>query len=102
MTLRVLLGVVEVDPSAEGLGDAGAFTQMLINWGAQFTLWAALASALYGGAMWAWSARGGPSQYGSSGRAYFIGGLVGAAVAALAAPVINTLFEAASNPVVGP
>lgn len=97
MGWRMVLAVVSVDPSADGL-PGGAFVQTSLNWLAQVTLWSSLASLLVGGAVWGLSQQFGNGYQAGRGRAFAIGGAIGAVLAALAAPIVNALFGAAGGP----
>lgn len=98
MVIQILLAdaKITVNPTSVGL-PAGEFVATLLNWLAQVALWGAVASLLLGGAVWGVSQWLGGGRGVSAGRGLAVGGAIGAALAALAAPIVNALFAGASG-----
>lgn len=96
MAVRTLLAQVEVTPSAEGL-PGGEFVGTMLGWLAQVTLWASVACILIGGALWGAAQWNGGGHQVSTGRRVAGGGAIGAALAALAAPIVNAMFAGAGG-----
>jgi len=94
LVLAAPAGLVNADPSADGLPGA-VFFQTLLNWGAQLALWGCLAAMLYGAATWGLAEHHGNSYQAGNGRKMAIGGGIGAGLAALAPSIVNSLFGAA-------
>lgn len=88
-------GQVVVNPSAEGL-PGGALIQRLLNWGQMGALWASLAAVLAGGAYYGWSQVHGSYAGAAKGKAFAVGGAVGAVITGLAPLIVNTLFNEVS------
>jgi hypothetical protein len=91
----VVVGQVEVNPSAEGL-PGGDLIQRLLNWGQMGALWASLAAVLAGGAYYGWSQVHGSYAGAAKGKAFAVGGAVGAVITGLAPLIVNTLFNEVS------
>jgi hypothetical protein len=85
---------VDANPSSSGAPGAGAI-QTLLNWLAQYALWACLASVLAGGGMYAWGRAQGHNGKAVSGSALAAGGAVGAVLVGLAPQIVNSLFDTA-------
>lgn len=98
MATRSLLAdaQITVTPSAEGL-PGGEFVGTMLGWLAQVTLWGSVASMLLGGAIWGASQWYGGGQQVATGRRLAGGGFIGAALAALAAPIVNAVFTGAGG-----
>lgn len=92
---------VSANPNADGLPGA-AFVQTILNWASQIALWGSLAALLIGAAMWGLAEQAGNGYQAGSGRKMALGGGIGAALAALAPPIVNALFNAAGGAPPGP
>jgi hypothetical protein len=81
---------VQVSPTATGL-DFGEKIQKMLNWGAQFALWACLASILAGAGAWGLSKHFGNYGGAHKGMQLVIGGAIGALVVASAPAIVNSM-----------
>jgi hypothetical protein len=85
---------VTVNPSAAGMGDAGAKAQHILNMGGQVALWACLGSILAGAAVWGLSKHFGAYGAANKGMILALGGIVGALLTGVAPSMVNFMFHA--------
>ena len=90
----VLADDVGSNPTGSG-APGGPLAQKMVDWLAQYGLWASLGAVLVGGAMWGFSSHAGNHVQAGKGKARVLGGSVGAGVIGLAPTIINTVFHAA-------
>jgi hypothetical protein len=86
---------VDVAPSRNAPGNTAIGT--MVDWLAQYALWACLASVLAGGGMYAWGRANGHNGRAVSGGALAAGGAVGAVLVGLAPDIVNQLFRTAGQ-----
>ena len=91
-----VLGQVSVSPSSEGL-PAAQFWQQLLDWLGWGALACSLASVLLGAAVWGLAHLNGNSLQQSRGKAFTIGGVIGALLTGMAATLINNLYKQAGQ-----
>lgn len=83
---------IEVNPTS--VGAPGRQTiQDLLDWLAQYSLWACVAAIIAGGGMFAWGRRQGGHGMALTGTALAGGGAVGTVLVGLAPQIVNALFE---------
>ena len=90
----LILGDVNVTPSADGM-PGGALIQQLLNWLSQLALWGSLASILAGAAVYGLAQNAGNYNGAFRGKQLAAAGAVGAILAGVAPTAINLLFKAA-------
>lgn len=85
---------VDVDVNPSSTGAPGVETiQTLLDWLAQYSLWACLAALLAGGGLFAWGRRNGGHGMAMTGTALAGGGAVGAVIVGLAPAIVNALYS---------
>ncbi len=84
----------EVDVTPTGAGAPGGETiQKLLDWLAQYALWACLAALLAGAGMFAYSRSRGGHGMAVSGTMLAVGGGVGTLLVGLGPEIVNALFR---------
>lgn len=92
--LGVLADDVGSNPTGAG-APGGLLAQKIVDWLAQYGLWASLTAVLVGGALWGFSSQAGNHVHAGRGKAMVLAGAVGAGVIGLGPTIINTVFHAA-------
>lgn len=87
---------LDTTPAKPASGDLPQ-TKQLAGWAIQFGLWACVGAILYGAGTWGLGQLGGNPQAAGKGKAYVIGGIVGAAVLGLAVPVVSGMLTATQS-----
>lgn len=83
---------IVVNPTA--VGAPGRQTiQDLLDWLAQYSLWACVAAMIAGGGLFAWARRTGGHGMAVTGTALAGGGAVGTILVGLAPQIVTTLYE---------
>lgn len=83
---------MDVKPSADGAPGVETITTLL-NWLAQYSLWACLAALLAGGGLFAWGRRQGAHGMAITGTALAGGGAVGVVLVGLAPQIVEALYQ---------
>lgn len=86
---------VSVNPTSEGAPGVQTI-QVLLDWLAQYSLWACLAALLAGGGLFAWGRKTGGHSMAMTGTALAGGGAVGVVLVGLAPQIVNALYEQAA------
>lgn len=83
---------IVVNPTA--VGAPGRQTiQDLLDWLAQYSLWACVAAMIAGGGLFAWARRTGGHNMAVTGTALAGGGAVGTILVGLAPQIVTTLYQ---------
>lgn len=108
LAVSVLLGGVLVLPvNAQDFGEkpgcgaagcpGGNFISQLVGWFGQYSIWSAIAAAIFGFGYWAWS-KGSGGGYGmAAGQRYILAGFGGIAGISLTTSIAQTLWNAAAG-----